>query len=93
MHQSTPRRPASLAACSLYLKTGVVGLIVLLAACGSSGTGPNGGGGGGGGGNGPMNATIDGQAWTAAQNSMLVTSSQNTPGFLTITGLQFSGTD
>ncbi|HEY7027609.1 MAG TPA: hypothetical protein VH438_08395 [Gemmatimonadales bacterium] len=40
-----------------------------------------------------MTAQIDGQSFTAAQNGMLVTSSQNTPGFLSITGTQFSGTD
>ena len=95
MRQSTLRRPASLAACSLYLKSSVVGVLVLLAACGSSGTGPNGGGGGGGGGggSGPMSAKIDGQAWAASQNGVLVTSSQQNPGFLIITGTQITGQD
>ena len=91
MRQSSTRRPASLAACSLYLKSSVVGLLVLLAACGSSGTGPNGGGGGGG--SGPMSASIDWQAWAASQNGVLVTGSQQTPGFLTITGTQITGQD
>ncbi|HSE68899.1 MAG TPA: hypothetical protein VLB12_18035, partial [Gemmatimonadales bacterium] len=70
MRQVSPRRPASLAACSRYLKGSLVGLLVLLAACGGNGTGPNGGGGGGGGGggSGPMTAKIDGVAWAASQN-------------------------
>ena len=40
-----------------------------------------------------MSATIDGQAWAASQNGVLVTGSQQTPGFLTITGTQITGQD
>ena len=95
MRQVSPRRLASLAACSLYLKGSLIGLLVLLAACGGNGTGPNGGGGGGGGGggSGPMSAKIDGVSWAASQNGVLVTSSAQNPGFLTITGTQITGQD
>jgi len=40
-----------------------------------------------------MSASIDGQAWAASQNGVLVTGSQQTPGFLTITGTQITGQD
>ena len=71
------------------------GLAVLLAfsllsaACGG-GTDPSGGGGGGGSG---FSATIDGQAWTADQLTLQVTSSAASPGYLVISGIKLNGTD
>lgn len=62
---------------------------LLAGACGGGGTDPNGGGGGGTG----LQATIDGQSWTADDLTLQVSSSAALPGYLIISGLKLNGTD